>query len=276
MNGEGTRDKGQGMNEIYILHNVLNQEELCILQKDCDHQLKELRRSTEFLEQEEYEKNTRKNVDEELLNRSCAVDMMENLSMESLDRCREDVEYYFHCRLADSSMPSEDANIIRYLLLTKLPRVLKLLIGGPMLFLFNENYIVKPPYTDVRFRWHRDCEEQNVDSTQYPYWSLWCPIDAVTEENGSLTVGSNCKICDYWYDQQNACLRWVNEYTSSAEKVLSLSPSSIVILSCDLVHSSGCNNTGYYRRVLYVQYSPRVVYSMGGPLCYALPTTTFY
>lgn len=63
------------------------------------------------------------------------------------------------------------------------------------IYLFNEQYIVKPPKTpNSWFAWHQDMQEQMTMmefSSAQPlpkYVSVWIPLDDISEKNGPLWV----------------------------------------------------------------------------------------
>ncbi|KAK3269048.1 hypothetical protein CYMTET_22482 [Cymbomonas tetramitiformis] len=72
---------------------------------------------------------------------------------------------------------------------TQLKQVVETLLGGSS-FLFNEQYIVKPPHVEgTAFAWHRDSKWCDTADLEYsPYLSFWCALDDVGEENGTLYI----------------------------------------------------------------------------------------
>ena len=97
----------------------------------------------------------------------------------------------------------EDKDVIATTLCHTLPQALNHFLHKEQLYLFNEHYVVKPPNSDITFRWHRDadeqlqfCHDQNLE-----YHSLWCPLDSVNAANGTLQVPSGTNI--YTVDLQD-------------------------------------------------------------------------
>mmetsp|Transcript_4767 Transcript_4767/g.6420 ORF Transcript_4767/g.6420 Transcript_4767/m.6420 type:complete len:338 (-) Transcript_4767:254-1267(-) len=67
--------------------------------------------------------------------------------------------------------------------------IMEYLLGGAA-WLYNEQFIVKPPNCSrSEFKWHKDntgCQDDSVDYR--PYLSMWCALDDMHEENGTLYV----------------------------------------------------------------------------------------
>ncbi|KAJ2717227.1 hypothetical protein H4R19_000171 [Coemansia spiralis] len=57
---------------------------------------------------------------------------------------------------------------------------------GPCLL--NEQYIVKPPCSDAAFAWHQDILYFSPSQRQHAIVSVWTPLDAVSEANGTVLV----------------------------------------------------------------------------------------
>lgn len=114
------------------------------------------------------------------------------------------------------------------------------------------------------------------------YASLWCPLDDVYPENGTLTliplwdteggdgVSEDCDQTDPSHDPPSAV-------------TLTLSAGDAVLFNGDVWHRSGPNNSDSVRRVLYAQYSPGVMTTTGlvsdplpstKPICFAVPCDT--
>jgi len=144
--------------------------------------------------------------------------------------------------------------------LKRFPLLCKQLLGSRRIFLFNEQYIVKPRESDVSFAWHTDAEEQlgmwyKPDAVQYI--SAWCALDDMSEENGTLLLRV-----------QNAAAAPTavkKESTSDAEHVTILcSAGDCVLFTSSMWHCSGPNRTKKIRRVAYAQYTPTVITGGGG------------
>ncbi|HVF11081.1 MAG TPA: phytanoyl-CoA dioxygenase family protein, partial [Abditibacteriaceae bacterium] len=55
---------------------------------------------------------------------------------------------------------------------------------GPDAYLFHEQYVVKAAEKGMKFGWHQD--SGYVGHDHRTYLSCWCPLDDVTEENGTV------------------------------------------------------------------------------------------
>lgn len=85
--------------------------------------------------------------------------------------------------------PKDKSRIVTTLCST-LPTALNYLLHKDDIYLFNEHYVVKPPDSNITFRWHRDADEQLqfcYDQSK-EYYSMWCPLDDVSAANGTLQV----------------------------------------------------------------------------------------
>jgi hypothetical protein len=263
-------------NWVWLVQDVLNEFELNCFRSECDH-------------------NSRRYSLEDYAESSCAIDLFENISLQDDDPARSDETSYFNKRWNESIDEISKIQIPK-ILLQKLPQLLQALIGPKQLFLFNEHYVVKPPMSNIIFRWHRDIEEQlqcfPMMASHTQYYSLWCPLDATTSENGSLIIplGSEIRTVSYQelisgnIDFTGLCrseitnvLSTEGEGTESLEgKTIIASPGSVIVFSSHLLHCSGPNSTSHARRVFYSQYSETVISTASTsqsppPLCFAIP-----
>lgn len=127
------------------------------------------------------------------------------------------------------------------------------------IFFFNEHYIVKPPCNpDSKFAWHTDAGEQlqmlcYTDVHSVPYVSLWCPLDNMTANNGSLVVyrGSHTKS----FDPQDVLTQELCTESHSASpspspiQLLLPKAGSVVLFASTLWHRSEPNRSQLARRV---------------------------
>lgn len=110
------------------------------------------------------------------------------------------------------------------------------------------------------------------------YTSMWCPLDDVYPENGTLTliplhdtaagdaVSEDPDATDPSHDPPSAV-------------TLTLSAGDVVLFDSNVWHRSGPNDSGEKRRVLYAQYAPGTVTTTGlqkpigtgQPICFAVP-----
>jgi ectoine hydroxylase-related dioxygenase (phytanoyl-CoA dioxygenase family) len=192
----------------------------------------------------------------------------------------------------------EDKDCITNTLCRTLPLALnRLLIKKGELYLFNEHYVVKPPQSNITFRWHRDadeqlqfCYDQNIE-----YYSLWCPLDDVDEYNGTLQVPAGTAIqtldaaneessvlkgkiaelfspdleylqppSDIIHDGDDSLSTHPTYCTPAPPLSISVSRGSGVVFSSLMWHCSGANLSNTPRRVIYAQYSNDIITNTGG------------
>mmetsp|Transcript_35881 Transcript_35881/g.69701 ORF Transcript_35881/g.69701 Transcript_35881/m.69701 type:complete len:314 (-) Transcript_35881:213-1154(-) len=135
-----------------------------------------------------------------------------------------------------------------------IPRICQKLLKSERVFLFNEQYIVKPSATDVEFAWHRDGEEQlgmwyREDETQYV--SAWIALDKMTRDNGTLVVRP--------FGESKSELSVPpavrQEDRSQKSVTIECEAGDCVVFSDTLWHCSGTNRSKDERRVAYAQYT---------------------
>jgi ectoine hydroxylase-related dioxygenase (phytanoyl-CoA dioxygenase family) len=222
-----------------------------------------------------------------------AIDLFE-LSSLSDERIRTSQDIFFKERwkqhsnqrnvnnkASSESMSDEDKDIISNVLCRTLPSALNRLLHKDQLYLFNEHYVVKPPDSDLTFRWHRDADEQLqfCFDQHVEYYSLWCALDPVSEDNGTLQVPANTTIhtidlAEYKNGHGTSVVASLTsdlvshqtedsppESGSSSSLNIDLPRGSGVVFSSLLWHCSGPNNSHSPRRVLYAQYSDEIITS---------------
>ena len=60
---------------------------------------------------------------------------------------------------------------------------------GPNAYLFHEQWVIKGAEQGMKFAWHQDSGYVKFyDNSTYhkPYLTCWCPLDDVSEENGTV------------------------------------------------------------------------------------------
>ncbi|ETW06157.1 hypothetical protein H310_03740 [Aphanomyces invadans] len=196
---------------------------------------------------------------DDLVDMGCVLDIF--ASGNRTQRSRVDLEAYVALRNALVHRPlSSD---LQALLFDELPANMQALLPhgtGPFVYFFNEHYVVKPPQSNVEFRWHQDDTEQLgmcVHRESIPwYLSAWIALDDVTSTNGALQFRA--------LQGPDHC---------SSEPVLA-SAGSILAFRSDVWHFSAANTSDAIRRAFYVQYSPVPITSRPSskaPLCCAIP-----
>jgi ectoine hydroxylase-related dioxygenase (phytanoyl-CoA dioxygenase family) len=169
-------------------------------------------------------------------------------------------------------------------------------IIGPNVFLFNEQYIVKPPNSEDGsiFNYHQDGEY--LEDVNIPFVSCWICLDDTTPENGALHMvpyfdTADSKSYAYLYREdyirhhRGAADKYPPKYTL-VQKHLKQDPSlheievamyipagSIIIIASQMLHRSTGNKSNDYRRAFMPQFSSRAITSENSkqPLVFAVP-----
>ncbi|DAZ99097.1 TPA: LOW QUALITY PROTEIN: hypothetical protein N0F65_008402 [Lagenidium giganteum] len=212
----------------------------------------------------------------------CVLDAMADCPMPANSPARTNAGAYMRARMAQigrlrrtsvetSSQPdsSESHDTLQSLLFERLPGIAKELLQQlsatpdqpSSVYFFNEHYVVKPPASEVEFRWHRDDDEQLamcVHRQQIrPYLSMWCALDDITTTNGALRFiprslstsnGSND-------DPQPTELTPSATLLTHATAPVLVQAGSVVCFLSDVWHCSAANESTSPRRAFYVQYS---------------------
>ncbi|KAK3277671.1 hypothetical protein CYMTET_14332 [Cymbomonas tetramitiformis] len=152
------------------------------------------------------------------------------------------------------------------------------------LFLFNEQYIVKPPKGGDHFAWHRDADRHlrcaNTDRdffeesmepdegftfagppprTRTPYVSTWAPLDSTSLQNGTLCILPAS--CPGHLDSGNPAARPCEDDDCELAHAapLIMEPGDVAVFSSSVFHTSRPNASGAARRVHSCQFSQGVV-----------------
>ncbi|CAD7701478.1 unnamed protein product [Ostreobium quekettii] len=172
-------------------------------------------------------------------------------------------------------------------------RVAELLLGGKMRelvkhclgtggFVFNDQYIVKPPSSQLTaFKWHRDSDQLCASEVDYqPYISVWCALDNMTEGNGALTLLPGSAV-SWQSDAASArpemdarlCSNMPDSTALDRQVVANISAGSLVVLSDTVLHRSGPNLSSFSRRAWMPQFSskPILCKATGCPIAHAVP-----
>lgn len=140
--------------------------------------------------------------------------------------------------------------------------------ASPSCWLFNEQYVVKPPRsTEAEFGWHTDRGEQlalySSPAARTPYLACWCALDDMREENGTLRMVNEPELRE-WQAQQSSASSDAGptaspipaaEWLASHSTPVVVPAGSVVLFDGDVWHASSGNRSDQPRRVLYTQYS---------------------
>jgi Phytanoyl-CoA dioxygenase (PhyH) len=260
------------MTTVFIIHDLLSRSECDAFREECDSWRAAL-------------------SNRDLTNYGTSIDLFEDSSLSERHPARKYVDAYFTERWK-YLMPSDSSHrdIMRRFLTEGLPSIVQALYEVEHgVYLFNENYIIKESGSNIAFRWHIDAEEQLAalmgSSSKYEYYSAWCALDDVSEQNGTIYFPDDTEFITYQAKivQQSdsrhigLCLvPTVPSLTSDMRVAASVQPSedsegipveasagSVVIFSSTAWHRSGINTTDQCRRVLYAQYSPEIIRASG-------------
>jgi ectoine hydroxylase-related dioxygenase (phytanoyl-CoA dioxygenase family) len=146
---------------------------------------------------------------------------------------------------------------------------------GPDSFLFFDGFVVKGAETGMKLAWHQDSGYVNAvdgDIGHKPYITCWCPLDDVTEENGTIYIlpmsesGIKTSVPHEFDPLSND---WVG-YSGPLEGAPVIAKAgSLAVFSSLTMHSSGGNSTPRLRRAFISQYSPEPVLTADGAMLWA-------
>jgi ectoine hydroxylase-related dioxygenase (phytanoyl-CoA dioxygenase family) len=101
-----------------------------------------------------------------------------------------------------------------------------------------------------------------VDEKKYTSVSVWCPLQPVSHENGTLEVvpGSHKVISDY----RGPSIPWVFDQLNEIMKTkymvpLELQPGEVAVIDDSVIHYSGVNNTPTERKAIQLILKPAEV-----------------
>lgn len=129
---------------------------------------------------------------------------------------------------------------------------------GDMVYLFNEQYVVKAADRDTKFGWHQD--SGYIGHYHKPYLSCWCALDDMSEANGTISVLSyeraGMKPDDLFeHVVEEGTNDKVGYHGSDPGMPVIVPAGSIVVFSSRTFHRSGANTTSKMRRSYLAQYS---------------------
>ena len=167
----------------------------------------------------------------------------------------------------------KDSKIMQELIFGKQMEEITRKILGENVYLFLEQFVVKAADKGMKFSWHQDSGYLSFDHK--PYLSCWCPLDDVTEENGTVYMlpykeaGTKNRIEHVLQEGTNDMVGYFGE--NPGVPVIAKA-GDIALFSSTCFHRSGSNNTNKSRRVLLIQYSSEpILQKNGNPLYWADP-----
>lgn len=151
-------------------------------------------------------------------------------------------------------------------------------LGDEAYLLYNQ-YVVKGAEGGMPFSWHQDSGYINAnggDIAHPAYLTCWCPLDDVSEANGTIYVLPYSRLgIKTWvrHEKDEVTNDWVGYFGSDRGIPVICPAGSIVLFSSFVFHSSGANTTDQMRRVFLAQYSSRPLMRADGskPWAHAIP-----
>lgn len=146
-------------------------------------------------------------------------------------------------------------------------------ILGDNVYLFLEQFVVKAADKGMTFSWHQD--SGYLDFEHKPYLSIWCPLDTVNEENGTVYLlpykdaGTKHRIDHVLQEGTNDKIGYFGDNPGIPAI---LEGGDVALFSSTCFHRSGSNKTDKTRSVLLIQFSAEPILKADGtPLYWAEP-----
>jgi Phytanoyl-CoA dioxygenase (PhyH) len=200
----------------------------------------------------------------EILREECAYfvrredEKMDKLGLDQIGITHRNKRY--HAAFAVRERPSLGSYVFNDVLKTLCKALM-----GPDAYLFFDGFVVKGAEGGMRLAWHQDSGYVNAvdgDIDHKPYITVWCPLDDVTEENGTIYILPFSEIgIKTWvrheFDQPSN--DWVGYFGRAKGVPVVARAGALAVFSSLTMHSSGANRTPHLRRAYITQYSPEPV-----------------
>lgn len=166
----------------------------------------------------------------------------------------------------------KDSETMQDLIFSKQLEEITRKILGENVYLFLEQFVVKAADKGMTFSWHQD--SGYLDFDHKPYLSVWCPLDDVTEENGTVYLlpykeaGTKKRIEHVLQEGTNDKVGYFGDNPGVAAI---MKAGDVALFSSTCFHRSGSNFTNQARRVLLIQYSAEPIMKGEEPLYWADP-----
>jgi ectoine hydroxylase-related dioxygenase (phytanoyl-CoA dioxygenase family) len=142
---------------------------------------------------------------------------------------------------------------------------------GPDAYFFFDQYVVKGPEGGLPFSWHQDSGYvvgNGGPADHAPYLTCWCPLDDVTEANGTVRLipfsrspDARSGIVPHERDPQT------RDLTARADEAQAITiearAGDVVAFSSLALHATGANRTANLRRVYLAQYTREAMLDPG-------------
>lgn len=185
---------------------------------------------------------------------------MDELGVQVLGINHRDSRYFIPNRFKESPRLRE------FLFSPLMAEICRATLGNDA-FLFWEQYVVKCAEKGLPFAWHQD--SGYVGYPHRPYVTCWCPLDDVSEENGTVYIlpysrAGTREMVEHETDER------VNDlvgYRGCDPGIpVNVPAGSIAVFSSTTFHRSGPNKTNRVRRVYLPQYSVAPIMDENGEL----------
>ncbi|MDQ0394368.1 phytanoyl-CoA dioxygenase family protein [Labrys monachus] len=200
----------------------------------------------------------------EMLRNECAYfvrredEKMDRLGVDQLGITHRNKRY--HAAFAVRDRPGLGS----YLFGEVLKKVCEALVG-PDAYLFFDGFVVKGAEGGMKLAWHQDSGYVNAvdgDIDHKPYITVWCPLDDVTEENGTIYILPTSEAgIRTWvrHEFDPPSNDWVGYFGPAKGVPVIAKAGTLAVFSSLTMHSSGANLTPRLRRAYIAQYSPEPV-----------------
>lgn len=189
------------------------------------------------------------------------ISLMNSVGAETLGLSHKDQRYTLPTR------HEESAFMQRFLFGELMAQIVGPLLGLEV-YLFLELFSVKCSDGGIAFGWHQD-SGYLLGNPHKPYVSLWCALDDMTEENGTLFVLPYSR-AESREVRRHAKEKKTNDligYDGSDPGIaMYIPPGSIVVLSSTTFHRSSANITDKSRRAFLASYSSEPITDKNGRL----------
>lgn len=131
---------------------------------------------------------------------------------------------------------------------------------GDEAYLFCNQYVVKASEVGTPFSWHQDSGYIGYEHT--PYLTLWCALDDVSVENGTIFVlpwSRSGKTELHEHTVEEGTNDKVGYHGDDPGIAVEIPAGSIAVFSSRTFHRSTANTTPKPRRAFVVQYSPDII-----------------
>jgi hypothetical protein len=164
-----------------------------------------------------------------------------------------------------AAFPMRDRPILGAYLFSDVMKSICEALLGPDAYLFFDGFVVKGAEAGMKLAWHQDSGYVNAvdgDRNHKPYITVWCPLDDVTEENGTISIlpasqsGIRTAVPHEFDPPSND---WVGYSGSDKGLPFVARAGTIAVFGSLTLHSSGANTTPKLRRAYISQYSPEPV-----------------